>query len=112
MSLITKERAAREPLEIGFVRPLKHVENNQNLQKNTRKIPKLALFLNHSLTRTGHPIVIVCAQMPNQHFDLVAAARREMIQDGFEPDFPPETAVQLATIQAAGPPHTEAGVRD
>jgi VacB/RNase II family 3'-5' exoribonuclease len=36
--------------------------------------------------------------MPNNGFDLVAAARREMIENGFNPDFPPATAAQLASI--------------
>ena len=35
-------------------------------------------------------------------FDLVAAARREMIDHGFEPDFPPDAERQLAGIHAAG----------
>lgn len=41
-------------------------------------------------------------------FDLGAAARREMVEHGFEPDFPPEALQQLAQIHTAG----GAGLRD
>jgi len=41
-------------------------------------------------------------------FDLVAAARQEMRERGFEPDFPPEAERQLAAIE---PRHTP-GLRD
>jgi exoribonuclease-2 len=41
-------------------------------------------------------------------FNLAAAARQEMIQRGFEPDFSPEALRQLETIV----PHPEAGLRD
>jgi exoribonuclease-2 len=45
--------------------------------------------------------------------DLQATARQIMIQHGFNPDFPPEVAQQLAAVQAH-PPQVEAkdGVRD
>ncbi len=46
-------------------------------------------------------------------FDLVAAARQEMIQEGFDPDFPPGTKEQLAALRplaAAG--GNGRGVRD
>jgi exoribonuclease-2 len=46
------------------------------------------------------------------NIDLVAAARQEMIEDGFDPDFPPETASQVASIRARGPLPPETGVRD
>lgn len=36
-------------------------------------------------------------------FDLVAAARRDMIQQGFEPDFPPGTDQQLAELNTRTP---------
>ncbi len=45
-------------------------------------------------------------------FDLASAARAEMLQDGFHPDFPPEADAQLATIAAAPPPRASDGVRD
>lgn len=50
--------------------------------------------------------------MPNSGFDLVAAARQEMIDEGFDPDFPPGVDAQLAAIRShldAGQPE---GVRD
>jgi len=37
------------------------------------------------------------------HFDLQAAAREIMLDNGFEPDFPPACAEQLAQIKAAPP---------
>lgn len=45
--------------------------------------------------------------------DLQASARQVMIQHGFNPDFPPEVAQQLATLQTH-PPQVEArdGIRD
>jgi exoribonuclease-2 len=36
--------------------------------------------------------------MPHNGFDLAGAARQEMIDHGFEPDFPPEAERQLETI--------------
>lgn len=41
-------------------------------------------------------------------FDLAAAARQEMIDHGFEPDFPPEVERQLAAL----PPRPDTGLRD
>jgi len=46
--------------------------------------------------------------MPHDEFDLAAAARQEMIDRGFEPDFPPEVQRQLETLDARPP----AGLRD
>ena len=50
------------------------------------------------------------------HFDLGAAARREMIQDGFDPDFPPGTDEQIEAIKKARDeqrdPRAESGTRD
>jgi len=46
--------------------------------------------------------------MPHPDFNLAAAARQEMIEHGFEPDFPPEAERQLATIQL----HPDPGLRD
>ena len=37
-------------------------------------------------------------------FDLAAAARQEMLDHGFEPDFPPEAERQLAGIRAEAEP--------
>lgn len=45
------------------------------------------------------------------HYDLAAAARRAMIERGFEPDFPPAVAQQLEELRAH-PPVTPEGVRD
>jgi len=49
------------------------------------------------------------------HFDLQAAARQEMLENGFEPDFPPAALQQLAQIKARPPqvaPAQDEGVRD
>jgi len=46
--------------------------------------------------------------MPEAHFDLAAAARQEMIDHGFVPDFPAEVHHQVETLVAA----PEAGLRD
>lgn len=46
------------------------------------------------------------------HFDLQAAARQIMIENGFEPDFPPEARQQLAQVQSQPPQAPPAGVRD
>ena len=45
------------------------------------------------------------------HFDLKAAARRSMIEHGFEPDYPPPVAGQLQQIQQH-PPQLPDGTRD
>lgn len=50
--------------------------------------------------------------MPHTGFDLAAAARQEMIDEGFDPDFPPGVTEQLAAL-AAKPPSAPGGdVRD
>jgi len=46
---------------------------------------------------------------PHDNFNLAAAARQEMIDHGFAPDFPPEAERQLAAIQEPGP---DASLRD
>jgi exoribonuclease-2 len=46
--------------------------------------------------------------MSHDNFDLAAAARQEMIDHGFAPDFPPEAERQLAAIQ----PRSDASLRD
>lgn len=38
--------------------------------------------------------------MPDRGFDLIAAARQEMIDEGFDPDFPPGVDDQLTEIQS------------
>jgi exoribonuclease II len=38
------------------------------------------------------------------HFDLQAAAKQIMLENGFEPDFPPDALAQLAKIKSAPPP--------
>lgn len=50
--------------------------------------------------------------MPHPDFDLRAAARQEMIREGFDPDFPPGTDAQLASIKARVTTIPEAGIRD
>jgi exoribonuclease R len=50
--------------------------------------------------------------MPEIGFDLFAAARQEMIDQGFDPDFPPGVDEQLATLKARVAPATDADVRD
>jgi VacB/RNase II family 3'-5' exoribonuclease len=45
-------------------------------------------------------------------FDLFAAAHQEMIDEGFDPDFPPEVARQLAALKTKTASSTDAGVRD
>ncbi len=46
--------------------------------------------------------------MPDTHFDLAAAARQEMIDHGFTPDFPAEVQRQVAALNAV----PGAGLRD
>jgi exoribonuclease II len=49
---------------------------------------------------------------PNpSHFDLQAAAKQIMLENGFEPDFPPEVQTQLAQIKPAPAP-SSSDVRD
>ena len=50
--------------------------------------------------------------MPDTRFDLLAAARQEMIDQGFDPDFPPEVGRQLATLHARPVASTDGNVRD
>jgi VacB/RNase II family 3'-5' exoribonuclease len=46
--------------------------------------------------------------LPDNHFDLAAAARQEMIDHGFTPDFPPAVRQQLASI----PSQPDSSLRD
>jgi len=50
--------------------------------------------------------------MPDIGFDLFAAARQEMIDEGFDPDFPLGVDEQLATLKAQAPPAVSADVSD
>ena len=50
--------------------------------------------------------------MAHNGFDLFAAARQEMIDEGFDPDFPPEAGQQLAALKARPAPSIGADVRD
>ena len=50
--------------------------------------------------------------MPLAHFDLAAAARQEMLHDGFAPDFPPGTDEQLAAIRSRAGVAVGEDVRD
>src|SRR5579884_1045743 len=50
--------------------------------------------------------------MSQQGFDLVSAARQEMIQRGFDPDFPPGTREQLQSIEQRSAPVAQNGIRD
>src|SRR5260370_15582719 len=45
-------------------------------------------------------------------FDLAAAAREEMIHEGFDPDFPPGTDAQIAELKSRAAIKPDAGVRD
>ena len=53
-----------------------------------------------------------CMDVPAPHFDLLNAARQEMIRDGFNPDFPPGTDEQLATIKNRPASLAQSGIRD
>jgi VacB/RNase II family 3'-5' exoribonuclease len=50
--------------------------------------------------------------MAHSGFDLFAAARQEMIDEGFQPDFPPEVARQLDALKTRAESGPDAGVRD
>ncbi len=50
--------------------------------------------------------------MAHNGFDLPAAARQEMIDEGFQPDFPPEVGPQLDALKIRAVPSADAGVRD
>jgi exoribonuclease-2 len=50
--------------------------------------------------------------MPHTEFDLVAAARQEMIERGFDPDFAPDVGQQVAALKARPAGVASAGVRD
>jgi exoribonuclease-2 len=46
------------------------------------------------------------------HFDLQAAAKQTMLENGFEPDFPPDVQQQLAQIKSRPSQPSGSGVRD
>ena len=50
--------------------------------------------------------------MSEPAFDLAAAAHQEMLDDGFEPEFPPGVAEQLRALESASAAPTSAGIRD
>ena len=50
--------------------------------------------------------------MPEIGFDLFAVARQEMIDEGFDPDFPPGVDEQLVALKARAAPAAEGDVRD
>jgi VacB/RNase II family 3'-5' exoribonuclease len=50
--------------------------------------------------------------MAQSEFDLFAAARQEMIDQGFDPDFPPEVARQLEALKTRPTSSLDADVRD
>jgi len=50
--------------------------------------------------------------MPDNGFDLFASARQAMIDEGFDPDFPPGVDEQLAALKARAAPAAGGDVRD
>lgn len=48
----------------------------------------------------------------SSHFNLQAAAKELMLENGFEPDFPPEVGEQLAQIKSRPPQPVAGNVRD
>src|SRR3954447_5856287 len=50
--------------------------------------------------------------MNNNGFDLYAAAHQTMIDNGFQPDFPPEARRQMDALRAQSRPQESEGVRD
>ena len=50
--------------------------------------------------------------MSDAKFDLFAAARQEMIAEGFQPDFPPEVDQQLIALRNRPSPAMDGNVRD
>jgi VacB/RNase II family 3'-5' exoribonuclease len=50
--------------------------------------------------------------MPHIEFDLFVAARQEMIDQGFDPDFPKAVDEQVMVLKARAAPATEGDVRD
>src|SRR5690242_21005463 len=50
--------------------------------------------------------------MPHADFDLAIAAHQEMVEHGFNPDFPPEVERQVAALAGATKPAVNGDVRD
>ena len=50
--------------------------------------------------------------MTHSTFDLAAAAEREMVAEGFKPDFPPGTEQQVAAIKVLPAPQPDSATRD
>ena len=50
--------------------------------------------------------------MSDTGFDLFAAARQEMIDEGFDHDLPPGVDEQIATLKARAAPAADGDVRD
>lgn len=50
--------------------------------------------------------------MSHNGFDLAAAARQEMIHEGFDPDFPPGTQEQIAALRRRTAPPPDDGIQD
>ncbi len=50
--------------------------------------------------------------MPHADFDLALAARQEMVDHGFNPDFPPEVERQVAALATDAKSQANGGVRD
>jgi exoribonuclease-2 len=50
--------------------------------------------------------------MPHTEFDLSAAARQEMLAEGFHPDFPPEVDAQVAALRTRTPENSGPDLRD
>jgi VacB/RNase II family 3'-5' exoribonuclease len=50
--------------------------------------------------------------MSDNGFDLFRAARQEMIEEGFDPDFPPGVDAQVAALKSAAVAATNGAVRD
>jgi VacB/RNase II family 3'-5' exoribonuclease len=56
--------------------------------------------------------MIRSGRMVHNGFDLSAAARQEMINEGFQPDLPPDAARQLEALTTQPAPAADAGLRD
>jgi VacB/RNase II family 3'-5' exoribonuclease len=50
--------------------------------------------------------------MPHNNFDLALAARQEMLEHGFQPDFPPDAERQLTAIESAPKAPPDRAARD
>src|SRR5258708_3517564 len=64
------------------------------------------------MAASGLSVIIVGDSMPNAGIDLTAIAHEEMIHEGFDPDFPPETGAQIDEIRHRPSPAPIPEVRD